>query len=250
MKKVLYEELCPKEFEERLEECPVAYLPLGTLEWHGPHLPLGADGIQPQGLFVRVAEKIGGIVLPTLFLGPDRFYHDPNREFYGMDICTGGTIVPYEMQQLPGSAYWMPDKQYQDMLRRIGANLSRAGFRALVAHGHGPSTWQFSALKTEFKENYHLDCYTVFDFIEDDILGYQCDHASANETSIMMALRPELVQMDRIVTGGEEPIGMGGRDPREHATKEYGMQVLEANVKAMSDKLVKYCLKGEGQKHI
>ena len=69
MEKVLYEELCPEEFKERLKECPIAYLPLGTLEWHGPHLPLGADGIQPLGLFVRVAEKIGGIVLPTLFLG-------------------------------------------------------------------------------------------------------------------------------------------------------------------------------------
>ncbi len=46
--KVLYEELCPAEFQERLQACPVAYLPLGTLEWHGPHLPLGADGIQSQ----------------------------------------------------------------------------------------------------------------------------------------------------------------------------------------------------------
>ena len=34
--KVLYEELCPKEFEERITVCPIAYLPLGTLEWHGP----------------------------------------------------------------------------------------------------------------------------------------------------------------------------------------------------------------------
>ena len=43
--KVLYEELCPAEFQDRLQACPVAYLPLGTLEWPGPHLPLGADGI-------------------------------------------------------------------------------------------------------------------------------------------------------------------------------------------------------------
>lgn len=47
---------------------PVAYLPLGTLEWHGPHMPLGADGIQSKELFVRVAEKVGGVVLPMLFM--------------------------------------------------------------------------------------------------------------------------------------------------------------------------------------
>ncbi|NCC43517.1 MAG: creatininase family protein, partial [Clostridia bacterium] len=138
--KVLYEELCPAEFKERVEVCPVAYLPLGTLEWHGPHMPLGADGIQAQELFKRVARNVGGVVLPSLFLGPDRIYHDPNREFYGMDICTGGTVVPYEMHQLPGSAYWLPDELYQNMIRQIAANLARAGFKVLVAHGHGPST--------------------------------------------------------------------------------------------------------------
>ena len=34
MKKVLYEELLPEEFVQRMQEMPVAYLPLGTLEWH------------------------------------------------------------------------------------------------------------------------------------------------------------------------------------------------------------------------
>ena len=33
MKKVLYEELLPEEFVQRMQEMPVAYLPLGTLEW-------------------------------------------------------------------------------------------------------------------------------------------------------------------------------------------------------------------------
>ncbi|MBS6194434.1 MAG: creatininase family protein [Clostridiales bacterium] len=244
MKKVLYEELCPMEFTERVKECPVAYLPLGTLEWHGPHLPLGADGIQAQELFVRVAERIGGVVLPKLFLGPDRFYHDPQREFYGMDICTGGTIVPYEMQQLPGSAYWMPDEEYQNMIRQIGANLARAGFKVMVGHGHGPSTWQFQDLREELKEKYGLICVTAFDFLQDDILGYQCDHAAANETAITMAVRPELVQMERIVTGGEEPKAMAGRDPREFASAEYGKQVVDANVKAMCQGLTKILTEG------
>ena len=39
---------------------PVAFLPLGTLEWHGPHMPLGADGIQSKELFIELAGKMGG----------------------------------------------------------------------------------------------------------------------------------------------------------------------------------------------
>jgi len=62
--KVLYEELLPLEYLERLNACPIAYLPLGTLEWHGLHLPLGSDGLQSKGFFMRLAGRIGGIVLP------------------------------------------------------------------------------------------------------------------------------------------------------------------------------------------
>ena len=107
MKKVLYEELLPEEYVQRIKEMPVAYLPLGTLEWHGPHMPLGADGIQSKELFVRVAEKIGGVVLPMLFMGPDRVFDDWGTVFYGMDINTEGALNTYYAQQMKGSAYWM-----------------------------------------------------------------------------------------------------------------------------------------------
>ena len=63
--KMLYLESTPKEFRERIPQAPVAYLPLGTLKWHGEHLPLGADGLQSQGFLVELAKRCGGIVLPT-----------------------------------------------------------------------------------------------------------------------------------------------------------------------------------------
>ena len=124
MKKVLYEELLPEEFVQRMQEMPVAYLPLGTLEWHGPHMPLGADGIQSKELFVRVAEKVGGVVLPILFMGPDRVFHDHEKSFYGMDINTEGALHTYYVQQLKGSAYWLEKELFQDYLRSIFAQLS------------------------------------------------------------------------------------------------------------------------------
>ena len=171
--------------------------------------------------------------MPKLFLGPDRFYHDPERELYGMDICTGGTIVPYEMQQLPGSAYWMPDEEYRGMILRIGANLSRAGFKILAAHGHGLSIRQFGALKEELRGKCGLIGVTAFDFVEDDRLKFQNDHAAANETSITMAVRPDLVQLERIQSGGEPPIAVAGADPRTDASWEYGREILETNVDAL-----------------
>ena len=69
---VRYAELRPHQFRERLQHRPVAYLPLGTLEWHGEHLPLGSDAIISEGLMCECAQRFGGIVMPPIHLGPDR----------------------------------------------------------------------------------------------------------------------------------------------------------------------------------
>ena len=67
---VKYAELLPHEFRARLAHKPLAYLPLGTLEWHGEHMPYGADAIQCEALMVECARRYGGIVLPPIHVGP------------------------------------------------------------------------------------------------------------------------------------------------------------------------------------
>ncbi|TFH20665.1 MAG: hypothetical protein E4H10_16385 [Bacteroidia bacterium] len=66
-----YTHLTPTYFRSRLAEAPIAYLPLGTLEWHGEHLPVGSDGLQSFSFMKDMAREIGGIVLPMLYLGQD-----------------------------------------------------------------------------------------------------------------------------------------------------------------------------------
>ena len=93
-REVFYENLCPKGFRKRLDEMPIAYLPLGTLEWHGPHLPLGADGIQSKGLFKIMAEEVGGIVLPSLFVG-DKSVVPWDRPAFVPVFLSPGSIPPH-----------------------------------------------------------------------------------------------------------------------------------------------------------
>ena len=66
-----------------MARAPVAWVPLGALEYHADHLPNGTDGITGQGLLVAAAERLGGVVLPwsyvtmgTLAL-PWSFRYDP-----------------------------------------------------------------------------------------------------------------------------------------------------------------------------
>jgi creatinine amidohydrolase len=234
--KVLYEELTPAEFSARLAACPVAYLPLGTIEWHSDHLPLGSDGLQSEEFFKRLATETGGIVLPKLFIGPDGYDTLINgREYYGMDCgrlfsdqCT------YEIRQLTGSAYWVPDSTFDLMMNGIMKQLSRAGFRIVVAHGHGPSTNYIAQHVQEFRDRYDLTVMTCWDNDSAD-LCLMCDHAGANETSLMMVLRPELVRMDNLPQDTATwPLGMLGKDPRIYASREHGKAIVDFEIKKMA----------------
>ena len=241
--KVLYEELTPKEFSERLAKAPIAYLPLGTLEWHGEHLPLGSDGLQSFEFFKLLAKEVGGIVLPKLFLGPDRpgnydtITTIDGKEYYGMDLGIdadmiighghGRRNVRYKTRQLTGSAYYLPDNTFHLMMHGIMKQLSRAGFKIVVAHGHGPSNRYVLSHIKEFKDMYNLTVISCSSF-DVGYLCFICDHAAANETSLMMALRPELVQMENLPKDTSEIlIGVGGIDPRIHASKAFGKEIID-----------------------
>lgn len=57
------------DIEDHMDEQAVAVLPVGAVEAHGPHLPLGTDNILAEELATRYAEKVGGYVFPTLSYG-------------------------------------------------------------------------------------------------------------------------------------------------------------------------------------
>jgi creatinine amidohydrolase len=61
--------LLPYEIEAALAAQSVAYLPLGSIEYHSRHLPIGLDGLNAHGVCTSAARRTGGIVLPTLYYG-------------------------------------------------------------------------------------------------------------------------------------------------------------------------------------
>jgi creatinine amidohydrolase len=233
--KVLYEELTPAEFTARIEKCPVAYLPLGTLEWHSYHLPLGSDGLQSLGFFEKLAQETGGIVLPMLFIGPDGYDTLINgHEYYGMDCASVfSNQGNYEIQQLKGSAYWVPDSTFDNMMNAIMKQLARAGFRIVVAHGHGPSTNYIGTHAEQFRQRYNLTVMNCWGNDSSD-LCLQCDHAGANETSLMMYLHPGLVHMENLPADTAQwPLGMLGMDPRTCASPNHGRDIVDFEIKKM-----------------
>jgi creatinine amidohydrolase len=224
--KVRYDELLPHEFRKRLAERPIAYLPLGTLEWHGEHLPLGSDAIQSEGLMLECARQLGGIVMPPIYLGPDRAKPTDNgKTLVGMDYAES-TTPP---RQLDGSCYWVPPGLHLLMVDAILTQLKRAGFRAVFADGHGPSRWSWVENLPERQARFGLKLFGVTKEIARQWKS-QVDHAARNETSLMMHLRPDLVDLSQLPSSRSTwPQGVGGEDPRD-ASAAYGKECLQNSV--------------------
>lgn len=54
------------EYERRIGEGAVVFLPCGATEQHGPHLPLGTDALMASAISAEVAARVGGLVAPAL----------------------------------------------------------------------------------------------------------------------------------------------------------------------------------------
>lgn len=232
---ILYEELTPTELRQRISEAPIAFLPLGTIEWHGEHLPLGSDGMQSREFFKELATETGGIVFPMLFLGPDGKQElEDGSELYGMDRGNfiKDTEQAYEPQKFEGSCYWVDDDFFFMMIDAAMKQIARAGFKIVVAHGHGPSTAHVQDSAHVWKVKYGLQIISCWGDQAGDGMGIMVDHAAMNESSLMMAFYPELVHMEYL---SEEswPEGVGGKDPRIYASRELGLQIIETQKQRM-----------------
>src|SRR5256885_16572734 len=71
MRTVEYELMRPAEIAQARARLPLAFIPIGPLEWHGPHLPMGMDGLHAHTVAMEVARRVGGVVLPTYYLGSE-----------------------------------------------------------------------------------------------------------------------------------------------------------------------------------
>jgi creatinine amidohydrolase len=227
--KVRYAELLPHEFRQRLADRPIAYLPLGTLEWHGEHMPLGSDALISEGLMVAAAQRLGGIVLPAIYLGPDKvLLTDSGIQLQGMDFVDPSS--PGE--PLVGSCYWVSEAFFISLIEEILGQLKRTGFQAVFADGHGPSREAWARNLHIWQQRFGLRLFGVWDEVR-EAWRSQLDHAGANETSLVMAIRPDLVDLSQLPPDRWVwPVAVEGEDPRD-ATEIAGRIAIEQSIQVL-----------------
>lgn len=214
-----FEELLPHEAQACISRSPVAYLPLGNIEWHGVHLPLGTDALKVYELCVRVAHKTGGIIMPATYL------------------AAGGVPFPWTLA--------IAIDTLEALLSEVFENLARFGFKVIIAISGHYSMDQYLAIKrTSLQVMKHANCW-IYAIPEIELTfdqGYRGEHAAKWETSLMWALRPELVEMSRLTDGpdSETQLGISGKDPRQYASREAGEQMAEVIVSRLSRVVLRF----------
>jgi creatinine amidohydrolase len=68
-REIRFQYLRPSQVVAERARCPLVFLPVGPLEWHGPHLPLGTDPLNSEEVSLRLAREVGGVVLPPSIWG-------------------------------------------------------------------------------------------------------------------------------------------------------------------------------------
>ena len=212
-RKVRYEDLLPHEMQEIMRDKPIAYLPFGTLEWHSLHLALGNDAVKAYELCLRVAVKAGGVVIPATYW------------------AIGGMPHPWTIR--------FDASLMERLFYAIFEQMGHVGFRVIIAITGHYGIEQFYTLKKAACEFMYKSNLMVAPMPEYEVgfeKGYRGDHAAKWETSILWALRPELVDMSRLSKNLEESLeGVGGEDPRVHASKELGEEIVNHMVDRLSE---------------
>ncbi|MFH1715878.1 MAG: creatininase family protein [Planctomycetota bacterium] len=213
-RQVRLEFLRPKEIDEAQAECPTIFQPLGTIEWHGVHNVVGVDAVKAHALCVRAAQKGGGLVAPTLYGG------------------VGGLDQPHTfIMDAENSVF---SQLLRPWLEQLCREMARDGFRAIIIlTGHYGAAQQIVVRETAVRMSRALGIPVLGtpEYILAMDAGYTGDHAAWGETSLMMHLYPETVDLSRL---GDPPYrGVGGRDPKE-ASAEDGRMITEKIVSRLA----------------
>ena len=173
-------------------------LPLGSMEQHGHHMPLHVDVLLPTAFAGRVAAQIGGLVAPPFTYG-------------------------YKSQQRSGGGNHMPGTTSLDgqtlvcALRDVLKEFARHGARRFcLVNGHFENTWFITEgidhalreLRWDGIRDVKVVVLSYWDFVDKGTIerlypngftGWDLEHGGVLETSLMLALHPDLVRMDRAV---------------------------------------------------
>jgi len=234
-----------------LDESATVLVPIGAIEQHGPHLPLSVDWIIADEVARAVIDRAGD-ELPVWML-PTMPFSKSNEHAW-----SAGTI-------------WLSQQTMMHVLDDIGRCVAESGARRIVfLNGHGGNSTLLNVVCRELRLSYDLMTFLVHPFVPPAYSPPDPDaansvelgmgiHGGLDETSVMLHLRPDDVDMSKALRnvpewmaehehvkfGGSVQFGWLSNDFGEHghigdptgATAERGAQLFNESVSFIIEQL-------------
>ena len=221
---VCYELLRPEQIKARRDQCPIAYIVAGSLEWHSFQNPLGTDSLKAHAICCEAAIKYGGVVLPP-------FYQGLLGENNWGPAGWAGYMLSFNTEQtfeaaILGIARALVFGKWKVLVGVTGHDVAEqrdAMQRAIDAATNGQGAGGFAMMEGELHE-------------PGDQIPLGMDHAGAWETSCMLYAYPGQADLEtlrkRPLSSDEDfkmsgPEGIGGKNPLKYASAEMGRKIIE-----------------------
>ena len=252
MRTVHFELLRPGEIVAERDRCPLVYLPLGPLEWHSLHLPVGTDPLNAAHVAEQLAGRIGGVVLPTFYWGTER--ERSARENRNLGFEEDDYVVGMDFPNHLIKSLYCRQESLALLIREAFNGLIQLKYKLIViVNGHGALNHveTLQRLCKEFTGESPARCLLANAWITEPFAGFEMSHAEVIETSEMMALHGDCVDMTQLPPTSEplRNIDYGivdgptwqdhptpdhtvrpEADPRLHASAEIGRGFLRQTV--------------------
>ncbi|MGP2490215.1 creatininase [Mesorhizobium sp. PUT5] len=173
-------------------------LPIGSMEQHGHHMPMNVDVLLPVEFARRVAGRIGALVAPPFTYG------------YKSHQKSGGG------NHLPGTTS-LDGATLVAALRDVIKEFARHGVRRIcLVNGHFENSWfiiegidlALRELRWSGIDDMKIVVLSYWDFVDKDTIarlypkgfpGWDIEHGGVLETSLMLALHPGQVRLERAI---------------------------------------------------
>jgi creatinine amidohydrolase len=175
----------PGQVRDALSAKSVVFIPIGALEFHQEHLPLGLDTLNAHGLTCLTASRFGGIVVPPLYYG------------------TGGSHKNY-----PWTIMMDGDVEIRAQLEKTLSRLEEFGVElAVIFTGHfAPEQLEMiSSIATNWSDSSKR--MKVIDLAINMPLesAPSPDHAGVFETTVLSRFEPETIDLSKLPSIAEAP---------------------------------------------
>ena len=168
-----------RDFRRALRKTKRAIIPIGSLEQHGSHLPVSTDSLIAESVARLAAERVGAFVLPVISYGVS-FEHKP---MFNVSLHNSTLSI---------------------MICEVCISLAENGIRELIilnGHHGNIGALQYIAQELHGKLAKDVHVHTIHYW---HMMKSEFDHAGEVETSLVLAIAPELVRMDLAVPNSKK----------------------------------------------